>query len=155
MLYAWLLRRIKTKNGIYWRKNKVRGMELKINKSKSVLQPVWRAVCTNKGPKKLPPIPTATTSFSDFPVAPTYQICLLAEKWSIISKKVWLQAKVHYPRTTSDPLRELLYLVQNFPNIWDYILSITLNNSVPRSTKSYMEYRPILCAVYLKRTPGN
>lgn len=35
--------------------------------------PVWRAVCTKRGPKKLPPIPTATTSFSAFPVAPTYE----------------------------------------------------------------------------------
>lgn len=34
--------------------------------------PVWRAVCTNKGPKKLPPIPIETTSFSGLPVAPTW-----------------------------------------------------------------------------------
>lgn len=34
--------------------------------------PVCKAVCTKSGPKKLPPIPTATTSVSTLPVAPTY-----------------------------------------------------------------------------------
>lgn len=33
--------------------------------------PVCKAVCTKSGPKKLPPIPTATTSVSTLPVAPT------------------------------------------------------------------------------------
>ena len=33
--------------------------------------PVWSAVCTNRGPRKLPPIPTDTTFVNAFPVAPT------------------------------------------------------------------------------------
>ena len=41
-------------------------------------QLVWRAVCTNRGPKKLPPIPMATTSFilfcvSNLPKISNYQ----------------------------------------------------------------------------------
>lgn len=43
-------------------------------KCKNITKPVWRAVCTNRGPKKLPPIPMATTLFSGFPVAPTYKL---------------------------------------------------------------------------------
>lgn len=38
-----------------------------------VFQPVWRAVCTKRGPKKLPPMPIATTSVNGFPVTPTWK----------------------------------------------------------------------------------
>lgn len=98
--------------------------------------PVWRAVCTKRGPKKLPPIPTAITSFSDFPVAPTYQTvshdCIIqafVTQLFLISKK-----KIYYPGTTADFLRELLDLVQNFPNLWNNILSITVYDSISCSS---------------------
>lgn len=57
---------------------------------------------------------------------------------------------VYYPRSTADLLRKFLDLVQNVPNIWDNILSITLYDSISWSTKSYMKYWSILSAVYLK-----
>lgn len=112
-------------------------------------QPVWRAVCTNSEPKKLPPIPIATTSFNAFPVAPTYTniISTLNPSSKMIIYQDWL---AYYPRSTSDPLRELLDFIQNFPNIWDNIVFITLYNSIPWSTKGYMKHRSILSAVYLK-----
>lgn len=57
-----------------------------------------------------------------------------------------------YPRTIADPLREILDLVQNIPDIWYNILAITLHNCIPRGTKSYMKHWPILSAVYLTRS---
>ena len=105
-------------------------------------QPVWRAVCINRGPKKLPPIPTATTSFSTFLVAPTCQ--------NFPVTKTSLILALYYPRTTADSLREVLDLVQNTLDLGDHILSITLYNCIPWSTKSYMKHWPILCAIYLK-----
>lgn len=96
-------------------------------------------MCTNNGPKKLPPIPTATTSFNSFPVAPTYKNIIYTLN-SSSTMSIYKDRIVYYPRSTADPLRELLDLVQNIPNIWDNIVSITLYNSISWSTKSYMKY---------------
>ena len=112
-------------------------------------KPAWRAVCTNSGPKKLPPIPIATTSFSSFPVAPTCKniINTLNSSSTMSIYEYWLAS---YPRSTADPLRELLDLVQHFPNFRDNILSITLYNSIPWRTKGYMKHWSILSAIYLE-----
>jgi len=100
-------------------------------------------VCTNNGPKKLPPIPTAITSFNSFPVAPTYKnimYTLNSTSTMSIYQKTTKKWSVYYPRSTADLLSKVLDLVKNVPNIWDNILSITLYNSISRSTKSYMKY---------------
>lgn len=47
--------------------------------------PVCKAVCTKSGPKKLPPIPTATTSVSTLPVAPT---CMEVQRERSAEKKL-------------------------------------------------------------------
>lgn len=83
-------------------------MELNINICTVWLQPVWRAVCTNKGPKKLPPIPIAMTSFSGFPVAPTYQYLSITRqpKHNVSKKKKkGITKKLRY--ITQEPLRTL------------------------------------------------
>lgn len=63
-------------------------------------QPVWSAVCTNRGPKKLPPMPIATTSFKGFPVAPTYQTCKVLEVQRVLEP---MNNKEQ--RFTQEPLR--------------------------------------------------
>lgn len=65
--------------------------------------PVWRAVCTNSGPKKLPPIPIATTSFNIFPVAPTWDTHPLASVLQTTDMEFTIPGPTSYPWSTSDP----------------------------------------------------
>jgi hypothetical protein len=86
-------------------------------------------------------MPTEITSVSAFPVAPTYQhsIHYCTASASCISTEIQ-KGTEDYPRTIAEPLREILDLVQNIPDIWYNILAITLHNCIPWSTKSYMKH---------------
>lgn len=55
-----------------------------------------------------------------------------------------------YPGTTPNFFWELIYFVQNFPNIWNNVLAITVNNSISRSSQGNVKNRTILGAIDLK-----
>lgn len=63
--------------------------------------PVWRAACTNRGPRKLPPIPTDTTFVNALPVAPTYSINNSSNQSSVFKNIWWVQENL---QLTHDPL---------------------------------------------------
>ncbi len=110
---------------------------------------------TKSGPKKLPPIPIATTSVKGFPVIPTW----VGMGRQLDSKVDWGQLNLHsnlsrtcaYPSPISHTISEVFNLVKDFPNIWNHILPITINLLVLWSSQSHMQDSTIFSLIDVQR----
>lgn len=65
-------------------------------------------------------------------MAPTFRNFQTGQqKYDPTNKNYYIFGDEDYPGTTADPIREILDLVKNLPNIWYNILPITVYDRTP------------------------